>query len=117
MIPEKNSFLTSFTQRFENGAAHLDMLNSDENWRMFVANEESGPCYTYDPPYDSDPGHTNNIYMNFDFTQWDENLEIFLHERNNFFYSKRNIIGAKRITSHMLEETRIKHPRALGNII
>ena len=49
MIPEKNSFLTNFTQRFQTGTAHIDMLNSEENWKMFVPNEQRGPCFTYDP--------------------------------------------------------------------
>ena len=115
MIPERTSFLTTFTQRFETGADDIDVLRMNEYWKKFIPNENSGPCYTYTPPEDSDPGDTNNMYMTFNFTQWDEAIEIFLHDNKTFFYSERDTINSKHISSDMLNQTGIKHPRALGN--
>ena len=115
MIPERTSFLTTFTQRFETGAEDIDVLRMNEYWKKFIPNENSGPCYTYTPPEDSDPGDTNNMYMTFNFTQWDEAIEIFLHDERTFFYSERDVINSKHISSDMLNQTGIKHPRALGN--
>ena len=116
MIPERTSFLTTFTQRFNTGSFDIDVLNKNEYWNEFVPNESSGPCYTYTPPFDSDPGDTNNMYMTFNFSVWDEAIEIFLHDKNTFFYSERDVINTKHISSSMLNHTGIRHPRALGKV-
>ena len=115
MVPKRTSFLSSFTQRFKTGSPEVDVLNKNEYWKQFIPNEKSGPCYTYTPPLDSDQGDTNNMYMFFKFSQWDEAMEIFLHENNTFFYSKRDIINTKYISGTMLKQTGMKHPRALGS--
>ena len=81
---------------------------------MFVPNENSGPCYTYTPPFDSEPGDANNMFMTFDFSRWDPALEIFLHDKNQFFYSANDILSTKRITADMLNRTKIKDPRTVG---
>ena len=116
MIPERYSFLTSFTQRFKTGSDDVNVLVRNDYWKQFIPNENSGPCYTYTPPQDSDPGDTNNMYMTFDFNKWDEAIEIFLHEENTFFYSERDIINTKHISWDILNQTGIKHPRALGKL-
>ena len=116
MIPDRTVFLTNFTQRFKSEPFGVDVLRNDKNWKIFVPNENSGPCYTYTPPADSDPGDTNSMYMVFNFTDWDPLLEIFIHDKNDFFYSKREMLNTKIITSKMLNETNTKYPRALGRI-
>ena len=115
MIPDRTSFLSNFTQRFRGEPFGIDVLKPNENWKVFIPNENSGPCYTYTPPVDSDPGDTNSMYMVFNLTEWDPLLEIFLHEKNDFFYSKRRMLNTKLITSKMLNDSQTKYPRALGN--
>ena len=115
MIPHRTSFLSNFTQRFESEPFGIDILKNDKYWKIFVPNENSGPCYTYTPPKDSNPGDTNSMYMVFNFTDWDPLLQIFVHDENDFFYSKRKMLNTKIITNKMLNGTNTKYPRALGN--
>lgn len=116
MIPHRTSFLSNFTQRFQAENFGVDVLTDDKNWKSFIANENSGPCYTYNPPRNSDPGDTNSMYMVFNFSDWDPLLEIFIHDQNDFYYSKRTMLNTKVITSSMLNETQTKYPRALGKL-
>ena len=116
-IPSRTSFLKNFTQRFRGEEYGVDVLNQNENWDVFVPNENSGPCYTYNPPQDSDPGDTNSMYMVFDSSEWDPLLEIFIHGKNDFFYSKRRMLNTKLITTEMLKEAQTKYPRALGKFM
>ena len=67
MIPHRTYFLSNFTQRFESEPFGVDVLKNDEYWKIFVPNENSGPCYTYTPPMDSNPGDTNSMYMVFNY--------------------------------------------------
>ena len=115
-MPTKTSFLRLFEQRFPGGAPALDVLNNNEYWNTFVANEYSGPCYTYNPPLESDPGKENNMYMVFNMTDWDPDLKIFLHHPKSFFYSTKEGLGSssKLITSQKLNSTATRHPRAIG---
>ena len=113
-IPSRTSFLKNFTQRFRGEEYGVDVLNQDDNWEVLVPNENSGPCYTYNPAQDSDPGDTNSMYMVFDSSDWDPLLEIFIHGKNDFFYSKRQMLNTKLITTEMLKEAQTKYPRALG---
>ena len=113
-IPSRTSFLKNFTQRFRGEEYGVDVLNQDENWDVMIPNENSGPCYTYNPAQDSDPGDTNSMYMVFDSSDWDPLLEIFIHGKNDFFYSKRQMLNTKLITTEMLKEAQTKYPRALG---
>ena len=68
MIPDKKSFITNFTQRFKGSSPDVDVLRQDKYWDVFIPNEHSGPCYMYTPPFDSDPGDTNNMYIIFNFS-------------------------------------------------
>ena len=117
MIPDRTSFLNNFTQRFESETFGLDMLKDAANWKTFIPNENSGPCYTYNPPRDSNPGDINLMYMVFNFYEWDPLLEIFLHEKNDFYYSKRKMYNTILVTKEMLDDTGTKYPRALGNVL
>ena len=114
MIPDRTSFLRKFTQRFKDEPFGIDVLNEDDYWRVFIPNENSGPCYTYNPPRDSDPGYANSMYMVFNFIDWDPLLDIFIHEKNDFFYSKKRMLNTKLITSAMLNASNTKYPRALS---
>ena len=116
-IPSRTSFLRNFTQRFRGEEYGVDVLNQDENWEVSVPNENSGPCYTYNPTQDSDPGDTNSMYMVFDSSDWDPLLEIFIHGKNAFFYSKRLMLNTKLITTEMLKKAQTKYPRALGKFM
>ena len=111
VIPDRTSFLSNFTQRFRGEPFGVDMLKQDEYWKVFIPNENSGPCYTYNPPRDSDPGDTNSMYMVFNLTEWDPLLEIFIHEKNDFFYSKRRMLNTKLITSKMFYHFSCNRPR------
>ena len=114
MIPDKASFLKNFTQRFKSSSPDVNILEQNQYWEVFIPNEHSGPCYMYTPPFDSDPGDTNNMYIVFNFSSWDPLLEIFLHEKKDFFYSKKKMINSKLITFNMLNQIETKYPRALG---
>ena len=114
MIPEKTSFITNFTQRFKSSSPDVDVLRQTNQWEAFIPNEHSGPCYMYTPAFDSDPGDTNNMYIIFNLSSWDPLLEIFIHDKKDFFYSNKKIINSKLITFDMLNKTTTKNPRALG---
>ena len=42
-----------------------DVLHEDRYWKRFVPHEKSGPCETYDPPSESDPGYEISMYCFF----------------------------------------------------
>ena len=90
----------------------MDMLSNDEYWSVSVPNEYSGPCYTYTPPFDSDPGKTVNLYMIFNMSTWDPHLQIFLHDPNAFFYSTNGDVNTKIFDIETLEIA--AYPRAVG---
>ena len=112
MTLERTSFLSTFEQRFERGSPAIDMLHKDEYWSSSVPNENSGTCYTYDPPYDSDPGTAISMYMKFNMSTWDPSLQIFLHEPNGFYYSTEPVINT--ILLNMGDKRDIGHPRVTG---
>ena len=89
------------------------MLSKDEHWSISVPNEYSGPCYTYTPPLSSDPGKTVNLYMIFNMSTWDPDLQIFLHDPNTFFYSEKAEVNTKLLDTQSLKDS--AYPRAVGN--
>ena len=112
---ERTSFLTMFKQRFQIESPHIDMLHRDEYWSTFVPNPVSGPCHTYTPPFDSDPGKTLNMNMILNMTDWDPLLQIYLHDSNSFFYTENS--GKHEQTVYLDAETLRKlpstHPRVI----
>ena len=108
----RSTFLKSFTQRYFE--SDIDVLKNDDQWRIHIPNENSGPCYTYDPPFDSQIAETSMMYIDFNMTAWDPLLEIFLHDKDQFFYSRKSSINTKLITNNMLNKALTNHPRALG---
>ena len=109
MTYDKTAFLSLLEQRFAFGQHEVDMLKDDKNWKQFVPHENSGPCYTYNPPFDSDPGTGMSMYMTFNMNNWDPSLQIFLHEPNGFFYSTKPVRNTM-----LLNLAGTKHPRATG---
>ena len=88
--PPKSKFINKFSQRLY--ALHYteyNVLTDNGSWKESIPHEQSGPCYTYDPPRQSDPGwdYGMNIFPNGD---WEDGLEIFLHPRDKFFYFKES---------------------------
>ena len=63
MTYDKRAFLSLLEQRFAFGQHEVDMLKDDKNWKQSVPHENSGPCYTYDPPFESDPGYDISMYI------------------------------------------------------
>ena len=87
----RTDYLTFFEQRFVKDQPNNEILHNDQYWTKSIPHERSGPCETYNPPLPSDPGYESSMF--FTLKAWDANLEIFLHERNKFFYSK-NLISS-----------------------
>ena len=90
----------------------MDMLSKDEHWSLSTPNEYSGPCYTYTPPFVSDPGETVNLYIIFNMSTWDPLLQIFLHDSNAFFYSTKDEVNTKLLDVKILNN--FAYPRAVG---
>ena len=103
-----------FEQRFSKGQPEIDILNSDQLWRRSIPHEYSGPCDTYDPPWKSDPGY--EISMFFTLKNLNASLDIFLHDKDKFFYSQNQMYG--KFTRHLdLNEVKItnnQHTRIIG---
>ena len=81
--------ISRFTQRFHSeGQQQYDILNNDSYWTKSIPHEYSGPCFTYNPQLDSDPGYwySMSIVPNAAAAPMYENMRIFLHEPNKFFY-------------------------------
>ena len=65
------------------------MIDQHQYWSVSIPHELSGPCYTYDPPFDSDPGFDSGVYITMKSAEnWDSELEIFLHKKGKLFYMK-----------------------------
>ena len=117
MTYEKTEFLSTFEQRFMSGQSEYEMLRDEKQWSQFVPHENSGPCYTYDPPFESDPGYEISIYMRMNSTDWEPNLQIFLHQKNKFFYSTKPNYNIIYLDPETLRKTEDSHPRAIGKAI
>ena len=90
MTFNRTDYLTSFEQRFAKDQPNNEILHNDQYWTKSIPHERSGPCETYNPPLPSDPGYESSMF--FTLKAWDK-LEIFVHERNKFFYSD-NLISS-----------------------
>ena len=114
-VYNKTKFLLSVQQRFTDGEPEYEMLNQIQYWSFSIPHESSGPCYTYDPPFDSDPGFLNGLYIAFNFENWDPDLDIFLHEKGKFFYQDNWTSDTIRIDQAKLKTVTTGHPRIKGN--
>ena len=93
IIPLKSRILAKFNQRFSVfNATLIDVFSDELLWEITIPLEDSGPCFTYNPPAPSDPGWYYGIEISPNVNEkelnWPSDLEIFLHERNKFFYFK-----------------------------
>ena len=61
----RTSFLFLLEQSFVTDQPAKDVLHEDRYWKRFVPHEKSGPCETYDPPSESDPGYEISMYCFF----------------------------------------------------
>ena len=91
MTLNRTDYLTFFEQRFVKDQPNNEILHNDQYWNKSIPHERSGPCETYNPPLPSDPGYESSMFLTL--KTWDTDLEIFLHEKNKFFYSK-NLISS-----------------------
>ena len=110
----RTDYLTVFEQRFVKDQAENDILHNDQYWTKSIPHEKSGPCETYDPPMQSDPGYEISMFLTL--KDLDTSLDIFLHEKNRFFYSK-NLMSSKFTKFLDLEEvkkTNNDHTRIIG---
>ena len=60
---DRSNYLRVFEQRFRNNEPEIDILHNDRFWTKSIPHEQSGPCETYDPPYDSDPGYDISMFF------------------------------------------------------
>ena len=112
---KRTDYLTVFEQRFVKDQPENDILRNDKYWTKSIPHEYSGPCETYDPPMQSDPGYEISMFLTL--KDLDTNLDIFLHEKDKFFYSK-NLMSSKFTKFLDLEEvkkTNNDHTRIIGS--
>ena len=115
MTYQKTHFLSIFEQRFEDGKSEYNVLNNEMYWTRSYPHELSGPCETYDPPYESEPGYEISMYMKMNSSEWDSELDIFLHEKGKFFYSTvLRTYNVKLLDAKTLNKSGLQHARAKG---
>ena len=115
MTFDRTQLLSSFEQIFTSNEPAHDILKDDKNWKLSFPNELSGPCYTYNPPFLSDPGLRIGMYITMKSNQWDPDLQISFHEENKFFYTESQESEAL-LDLERLEEEKMSHSRVLGKI-
>ena len=92
------------------------MLNQSDYWSSSIPYESSGPCYTYDPPFDSDPGYINSMYLTLNTEKWEPDLDLFVHEKGKFFYQDAWTMDTTRVDLTKLQNVSTGHPRISGNL-
>ena len=110
----KNVFVSSLQHRFSTNETEHEMINKDQYWTITIPHESSGPCYTYDPPFDSYPGFDAGMYLIMNSTTtdgWDPNLEIFFHDKGKFFYQDDNTVNTVKVELSKLRAVLSGNPR------
>ena len=92
------------------------MINQNQYWTVSIPHESSGPCYTYDPPFDSFPGYDVGMYLTMNSTNWDPDLEIFLHQKDKFFYQDDETVDTIKVKPFELKGVTTGHPRISGKL-
>ena len=112
----RTNFLSGFEKRFDIGESEKDVLHEDSSWKRSIPHEQSGPCETYDPPFESDPGYEISMFVRMASSSWDPHLEIFLHEKDKFFYSKNRMFGkfTRYLDVNEFIKSRNDHTRIIG---
>ena len=121
MIPPKSTFLSVFNHRFyQSNWSDPDMLGHERVWTVSIPNEDSGPCYTYDPPAPSIAQRYFGVEikpnLSSESDNWDKDMELFLHERGKFFYFKEEA-PPNNIRIHVNTLRNINHTTILGSIL
>ena len=109
----RTDFISSLKQRYSLDGHPKDVLHDDKHWKLSYPHERSGPCHTYNPLYESDPGLNVATFIVMKGKSWDPKLEIFLHDENQLYYSHnlRHDFYLKPIT---LDEANINPARLKG---
>ena len=107
-------FLFSLQQRFNEGETENEMLNQTNHWTFSIPHEESGPCYTYNPPTLSDPGYPNSLFIVLNSEDWPKDLDVFLHEKGKLFFQDSWTSDTIRLDKNKLENIATGHPRVKG---
>ena len=109
-------YILRFEQRFARDQSEEDILHNNDYWTQSYPHENSGPCETYDPPFISEPG--NEIGIFFILKDLDSKLDIFLHEKGKFFYSKYPGSGQYRtyLNFGKMKTRKMQHAKIKGNI-
>ena len=113
-VHHRTVFLSSLQQRFTLGEPEYEMINENQYWTLSIPHESSGPCYTYDPPFDSDPGYIGGMYLILNKTDWDPSLEIFFHKKGKLFYQDHLTYDTIKVENSKLKEVTTGHPRIVG---
>ena len=92
----------------------MEMINQQQYWSFSIPHESSGPCYTYDPPFDTDPGYTDGMVLTLNSTDWDADLEIFLHTKGKFFYNHDSTFNTAKVSLSKLKGVNTGHPKISG---
>ena len=90
------------------------MINEDQYWSISIPHESSGPCYTYDPPVDSESGFDAGMYIIMNSKQedgWDPDLEMFFHEKGKFFYQDDKTADTVKVQKPNRKSLILGHPR------
>ena len=108
----RTAFLSSVQQRFSLNQEEYEMIDEEQHWTVSIPHESSDPCYTYDPPQDSDPGHEAGLYITMKSTKkWDSNLSIYLHKKGKFFYQSNFEANTQRIHLSQLKSVKSGRPK------
>ena len=118
---KRTEFLSTFGQMFTMNESAHNMLKEDKYWKLSFPHEKSGPCYTYDPPSESEAGLEVGIYVTMKSDRWDPDLLIYLHEEGKFYYTESQDPTTGKMQAilkpEILEEPpTLNHPTALGKI-
>ena len=110
----RTDYLTFFAHHFVQDQPQIGILHDDNYWTKSIPHEHSGPCETYDPPLASDPGYENGMFLTL--KDLDTNLDIFLHEKNKFLYSKnpRSSTFTKYLKLEEVKKTKNQHSQVIG---
>ena len=89
------------------------MLHDERHWELSYPHEASGPCHTYNPLHESDPGLPIGIYIVMKDKSLDPRLEIFLHDENQLYYS-HNLAWDIFLSGTMLDEANVNPTELKG---
>ena len=111
---KRTDLFSSFEQFFSANKPVKDVLHDEKHWELSAANEQSGPCHTYNPLHKSEAGPKVGMYIKMKDDHWDPELQILLHEEGKLFYS-HHLSWYFFLDAKKLEEAKLNNPRLKGN--